>query len=73
MKQQGYVKWFIADKGFGWIEVEGMNDVFVHFSDILHDGYRVLYEGDRVEFEIIKRYGSDNAVNVKKIKATYTD
>src|SRR5215472_1552354 len=49
---QGTVKWFNADKGYGFIAVDGGRDVFVHFSAIQADGYRTLEEGQRVEFEI---------------------
>src|SRR5262249_14321347 len=49
---QGTVKWFNADKGYGFIAVDGGKDVFVHFSAIQSDGYRSLEEGQRVEFEI---------------------
>ena len=46
------VKWFNADKGYGFIAVDGGRDVFVHFSAIQMDGYRSLEEGQRVEFDI---------------------
>jgi CspA family cold shock protein len=49
---QGTVKWFNADKGYGFIAVDGGRDVFVHFSAIQMDGYRALEEGQRVEFDI---------------------
>ena len=49
---QGTVKWFNADKGYGFIAVNGGRDVFVHFSAIQMDGYRSLEEGQRVEFEV---------------------
>jgi CspA family cold shock protein len=49
---QGTVKWFNADKGYGFIAVDGGRDVFVHFSAIQMDGYRSLEEGQRVEFEV---------------------
>ena len=50
---QGTVKWFNADKGFGFINVDGGNeDVFVHFSAIESNGYRSLDENQRVEFEV---------------------
>ena len=49
---QGTVKWFNADKGYGFIAVDDGKDVFVHFSAIQADGYRTLEEGQRVEFEI---------------------
>ncbi len=46
--KQGTVKWFNAEKGFGFIEVEGENDVFVHFSAINQDGYKSLEEGRKL-------------------------
>jgi CspA family cold shock protein len=49
---QGTVKWFNADKGYGFVEVDGGKDVFVHYSAIQGDGYRSLDQGQRVEFEI---------------------
>ena len=50
---QGTVKWFNADKGFGFIQNDdGSDDVFVHFSSIISDGYKTLAEGQRVAFEI---------------------
>jgi len=51
-KISGTVKWFNSSKGFGFIEREGGDDVFVHYSSILSDGYRELYEGQQVEFEV---------------------
>ena len=49
---QGTVKWFNAEKGYGFIAVDGGADVFVHYSAIQMDGYRTLEEGQRVDFEI---------------------
>jgi CspA family cold shock protein len=49
---QGTVKWFNSEKGFGFIEVDGGSDVFVHYSAIQMDGYKSLEEGQRVEFEV---------------------
>ena len=65
--QQGTVKWFNADKGFGFIEVEGGNDVFVHFSAIVGDGYKALDEGQRVEFNIVQGNRGPQAENVVKL------
>jgi CspA family cold shock protein len=48
----GTVKWFNGSKGYGFIEREGGEDVFVHFSSIQGDGYRNLVEGQRVEFSV---------------------
>ena len=50
-REVGTVKWFDAKKGFGFINVEEKEDVFVHFSAIQGDGYRVLADGQKVEFE----------------------
>jgi cold shock protein len=49
---QGKVKWFNATKGYGFIEREGGEDVFVHYSSIQTEGYRTLNEGQRVEFTV---------------------
>ncbi len=51
---QGTVKWFNAGKGFGFIERESGDDVFVHFNAISGDGYKSLTEGDRVEFLVVQ-------------------
>ena len=63
----GKVKWFNADKGYGFIETEGSEDVFVHFSSIAGEGYRNLNEGDSVEFDIEKDAKGPRAANVKVI------
>lgn len=52
--QNGKVKWFNNEKGFGFIEVEGGDDVFVHFTAIEGDGYKSLEEGQEVSFEIVE-------------------
>ena len=54
MKEKGTVKWFNAAKGYGFIQRESGEDVFVHFSAIMTDGYRTLDEGARVEFELVQ-------------------
>jgi CspA family cold shock protein len=51
---QGKVKWFNAEKGYGFIETEQGGDVFVHFSAIQMDGYKALEEGQTVEFDIVQ-------------------
>jgi CspA family cold shock protein len=51
-RTQGTVKWFNAEKGFGFISQEGGEDLFVHYSEIQSAGYRTLEEGAKVEFEI---------------------
>lgn len=48
--ERGTVKWFNAEKGFGFISREGKSDIFVHFQDIDMDGYKTLEEGEKVEF-----------------------
>ena len=65
---QGTVKWFNGDKGFGFISVEGGNDVFVHFSAIQSDGFRTLEEGQVVEFEIVEGQRGPQAANVVVIR-----
>jgi cold shock protein len=63
----GTVKFFNAQKGYGFISREGGSDVFVHFSNIEGEGYRSLDEGDTVEFEVGKGKKGDEALKVKKI------
>ncbi|GGG67072.1 MULTISPECIES: cold-shock protein CspD [Paenibacillus] len=65
--ETGTVKWFNGEKGFGFIEVEGGNDVFVHFSAIVGDGYKSLDEGQRVEFNIVQGNRGPQAENVVKL------
>ncbi|HGO1665892.1 TPA: cold shock protein CspA [Staphylococcus aureus] len=65
--KQGTVKWFNAEKGFGFIEVEGENDVFVHFSAINQDGYKSLEEGQAVEFGVVEGDRGPQAANVVKL------
>ncbi|SBA26312.1 cold shock protein CspA [Staphylococcus aureus] len=65
--KQGTVKWFNAEKGFGFIEVEGENEVFVHFSAINQDGYKSLEEGQAVEFEVVEGDRGPQAANVVKL------
>ncbi|MFB9220932.1 cold-shock protein [Kurthia sibirica] len=64
---QGTVKWFNAEKGFGFIEIEGGNDVFVHFSAIQGDGFKSLDEGQKVEFEVTEGNRGPQAENVTKL------
>ena len=65
--KQGTVKWFNAEKGFGFIEVEGENDVFVHVSAINQEGYKSLEEGQSVEFEVVEGDRGPQAANVVKL------
>ncbi|OJF96519.1 cold-shock protein [Alkalibacterium sp. 20] len=64
---QGKVKWFNAEKGFGFVEVEGHEDVFVHFSAIDSEGYKSLDDGEEIEFEIVDGERGPQAANVRKI------
>ncbi|WP_369901835.1 cold-shock protein CspD [Bacillus manliponensis] len=64
---QGKVKWFNAEKGFGFIEREEGDDVFVHFSAIQQDGYKSLEEGQAVEFDIVEGARGPQAANVVKL------
>ncbi|MPM82759.1 Cold shock protein CspD [bioreactor metagenome] len=63
----GVVKWFNNEKGFGFISVEGGDDVFVHFSAIQGDGYKSLEEGQNVEFDVVEGAKGPQAANVVRI------
>jgi CspA family cold shock protein len=65
--KQGTVKWFDAKKGFGFISVDGEDDIFVHFSAIQSEGFKNLEEGDNVEFEVVDGGKGPQAANVSKI------
>ena len=65
--EKGKVKWFNAEKGFGFIEREGGTDVFVHFSAISMDGYKTLQEGAEVQFDIVEGMKGAQAANVTPI------
>lgn len=64
---QGTVKWFSNEKGYGFIEREDGDDVFVHFSAINMDGYKSLREGQRVEFEVVQGDKGLQAANVQAV------
>lgn len=64
---QGTVKWFQADKGYGFITMEDGNDVFVHYSAIQSDGFKTLEEGQKVSFDTEPGRRGLQAVNVKAI------
>lgn len=64
---RGKVKWFNAEKGFGFIEVDGSEDVFVHFSAINSEGYKSLDDGQEVEFDIVEGDRGPQASNVDKV------
>lgn len=67
MATRGKVKWFNENKGYGFITGDGGQDVFVHFSAILEDGFRTLREGQEVEFEMLEGDRGLQAANVMKI------
>ncbi len=64
--ETGTVKWFNAEKGFGFIEREGADDVFVHFSAINEEGFKTLEEGQQVTFDIEEGDRGPQAANVQK-------
>jgi len=66
---QGTVKWFNNEKGYGFIAVDGGQDVFVHFSSIEMDGYKSLEDGQRVEFEVTRGEKGPQAERVRVIQA----
>lgn len=65
--ETGTVKWFNAEKGFGFIQRESGDDVFVHFSAIQGEGFKSLDEGQRVEFNVVKGQRGPQAENVVKL------
>ena len=70
VKSKGTVKWFNDRKGFGFIKLEGGQDVFVHYSALEGDGFKTLKEGEPVEFEIIQGAKGPQAANVIRFQAS---
>ncbi len=64
---EGKVKWFNESKGFGFIEQDGGNDLFVHFSAIQGEGYKTLSQGDAVSFDVVQGSKGPSAGNVRKL------
>lgn len=67
MAEQGVVKWFSNEKGFGFISREGGEDVFVHYSALQGEGYRSLNEGQAVEFDVVDGPKGKQASNVRAV------
>ena len=66
----GKVKWFNNEKGYGFIEYNDLEDIFVHYSAIKKDGYKTLKEGDIVEFKLIETGKGLQAIDVEEVKET---
>lgn len=64
---QGKVKWFSSDKGYGFIEADDGEDIFVHFTGIATDGFKTLSEGQAVSFEVIEGNRGPQAANVSTV------
>ena len=65
--EEGTVKWFNASKGYGFIQREAGEDVFVHYKSIISEGYKTLNQGDKVQFDVEEGPKGLQAKNVKKI------
>ena len=72
VSERGSVKWFDAQKGFGFIERPDGSDIFVHYSDIVGKGFRTLSEGQRVEFGIVEGSKGNQALQLKLLEALPT-
>jgi len=66
MEKTGVVKWFNAEKGYGFISIQGEDDVFVHFSAIQSEGFKTLEEGQEVRFEVVQGAKGPQASNVER-------
>ncbi|HEY8495953.1 MAG TPA: cold-shock protein [Limnochordales bacterium] len=67
---RGRVKWFSNEKGYGFIERDGGEDVFVHYSAIQQEGFKTLEQGEEVEFEVVQGARGPQAANVLRLNAT---
>ncbi|MGE5301174.1 MAG: cold-shock protein [Acidobacteriota bacterium] len=67
MSVEGTIKWFNEKKGFGFIQQDNGQDIFVHYTSIVGDGFKTLAEGERVKFDIEEGAKGPKAVNVEKI------
>jgi CspA family cold shock protein len=67
MSVEGTIKWFNEKKGFGFIQQDNGQDIFVHYSSIMGDGFKTLAEGQRVRFDIEEGAKGPKAINVEKI------
>lgn len=67
MMRLGKIKWFNNEKGYGFIEGEHDEDIFVHYSAIKQDGYKSLSEGQMVEYELLETEKGLQAINVKEV------
>ncbi len=70
MKMRGKVKWFNNEKGYGFIECNDLEDIFVHYSAINKEGYKTLKEGDVVDFKLIETSKGLQAVDVTSAELT---
>ena len=67
---RGKVKWFNNEKGYGFIQYNDLEDIFVHYSAILKEGYKTLKEGDYVEFKLIETAKGLQAIDVNEVQMT---
>lgn len=66
------VKWFNNGKGYGFIEMDGEEDIFVHYCNITKNGYKTLKDGQLVEFDLVKSEKGNKAINIRPIKEEQT-